>query len=319
MRARKTAIGVHETGSRAPVPLVDLEGFMSYLSLEAGVGASTRIAYRSDVEQFLRFLGKSEGATDADLLDHKALESAMVRFVVRLSREGFKPTTIQRKTTSLRQLWLFLRLQHGLQGSGLPKTGRYRKEKPLPRVLSFASVESLLWKPDPSTTLGLRDRALLLMLYSTGLRASEVVDLELANVGLSTGMVRCRGKGGRERVVPFGRQAREALLAYLAEGRPKLEKVPRSQVFLNKRGEAISRVQVWRLLRKYALAAGLDAAKVSPHVLRHSFATHLLERGADLRSIQEMLGHASIATTEVYTHVSRSHARTAYDETHPRA
>jgi integrase/recombinase XerD len=136
---------------------------------------------------------------------------------------------------------------------------------------------------------------------------------------LSSGLVRCRGKGEKERMVPFGRHAREALLAYLAEGRPKLEKGPRSEVFLNRRGRGMSRIQLWRLLRKYAMKAGLDASKVSPHVLRHSFATHLLERGADLRSIQEMLGHASIATTEIYTHVSRSHARAAYDESHPRA
>lgn len=296
-----------------------LEEFVSYLSLEEGLSPRTREAYAKDVRQFLEYLGPEWMGKVISASQGKEVEEGVLRFLVNLSRRDLRPSSIQRKASALRRFWSFVALRYGIEWGGLPRVGRVRTTRPLPKVLSFAKVEALLGQPDTTTPLGLRDRALMLILYSSGLRASEAVSLELANVMFSAGLVRCRGKGGKERVVPFGKEAREALLGYLAEGRPKLERGSRSEVFLNSRGGGMSRIQVWRVLRKYALKAGLDASRVSPHVLRHSFATHLLERGADLRSIQEMLGHASIGTTEIYTHVSRSHARSAYDESHPRA
>jgi integrase/recombinase XerD len=313
----KPAVGTPKPDPEHPNIEAGLKEFLSYLSLEEGIAGNTLQAYVRDIRQFLEHLrrGGGLGSEWGGIVS----EENIVGFLAALSRKGFRPSSIQRKASALKRLWGFLRLRYGLEGSGLPKTARIKGLKPLPKVLSFAGIERLLQQPDSETSLGMRDRALMLLMYSAGLRASEATELDLASVIFSSRLVRCRGKGGKERMVPFGRQAQEALLTYLAEGRPKLEKTPKSEVFLNNRGGKMSRVQVWRLLKKYAMKAGLDTLKVSPHVLRHSFATHLLERGADLRSIQEMLGHASISTTEIYTHVSRSHARTAYNESHPRA
>ncbi|MBC7106013.1 MAG: tyrosine recombinase, partial [Firmicutes bacterium] len=193
-----------------------------------------------------------------------------------------------------------------------------RRGLKLPQVLTVGEVDRLLAQARPSTPTGLRDRAMLELLYATGLRVSELVELRLADVNLAQGYVRCLGKGQRERVVPFGSVAAAHLRSYLAEVRPRLAGRRNPYLFVNRRGRPLSRQALWKLIRKYALRAGI-AKTIGPHVLRHSFATHLLENGADLRTVQELLGHADISTTQIYTHVSAAHLREVYARAHPRA
>jgi integrase/recombinase XerD len=191
--------------------------------------------------------------------------------------------------------------------------------KPLPRHLSAAQVEALLAAPDTAHPLGVRDRAILEVLYATGLRVSELIGLRPSDLDLEVGLLTCFGKGRKERLVPLGQQARRWVRRYLAEVRPRLAKAgPASELFLSERGGRLSRMGLWGIVRRHALRAGV-AGTLTPHVLRHSFATHLLERGADLRSLQAMLGHADISTTQIYTHVTRERLRKIYDRFHPRA
>jgi integrase/recombinase XerD len=188
----------------------------------------------------------------------------------------------------------------------------------LPKFLTVDEVARLVLQPDEREVHGLRDRAMLEVLYATGLRVSELVQLRPGDVNLEDGYVICRGKGGKERVVPLGKTAAALTRRYLAEARPRLEKGPSDVLFLTRRGQAFTRQGVWKMLREHARKAGLEK-KISPHILRHSFATHLLERGADLRSVQLMLGHSQITTTQIYTHVSRERLRQVYEKFHPRA
>ena len=188
----------------------------------------------------------------------------------------------------------------------------------LPKFLTVKEVEELLRAPDDKKPRGVRDRAMLEVLYGSGLRVSELASLKLAEVNLEDGFLICRGKGGKERIVPLGRSACGAVGRYLAEVRPLVVSGERDELFLSRRGKPFTRQGLWKLIRQHAREAGL-AAKISPHILRHSFATHLLERGADLRSVQLMLGHSQITTTQIYTHVSRERLRRAYDQFHPRA
>jgi integrase/recombinase XerD len=188
----------------------------------------------------------------------------------------------------------------------------------LPRFLTVDEADRLVRQPDERDPHGLRDRAMLEVLYATGLRVSEFIQLKPSDVNLEEGYVLCRGKGGKERIVPLGRTAAGLTRRYQDEVRPLLLKEPAAELFLTRLGEPFTRQGIWKLLRGYALQAGLER-KISPHVLRHSFATHMLERGADLRSVQLMLGHSQITTTQIYTHVSREHLRQVYEKYHPRA
>jgi integrase/recombinase XerD len=187
----------------------------------------------------------------------------------------------------------------------------------LPKFLELEEVDRLLAQPDPSTPKGLRDKALLAVLYATGLRVTELISLKLANLHLEEGYLTCSGKGGKERIVPVGHDATEWVRQYLAEGRPRLVRKSSHWLFVNARGGSLSRVGFWKLLKEYGVKAGITR-DISPHVLRHSFATHLLERGADLRAIQMMLGHADLSTTQIYTHVLEARLRSVYDRFHPR-
>ena len=249
----------------------------------------------------------------------RVTRAAVTLYLVALRRRGRAPATVKRRAAAVRSFYKYLLRENVLSEDPTLDLAPPRLPVRLPRVLSVKEIEQLLAAPNLSTARGLRDRAMLELLYGSGLRVSEVIALNLGDVDLSVELVRCVGKGSKERVVPVGSHAVRALRAYQQEARPVLagRRTP-SALFLNRRGGRLTRQGCWKILRGYARQAGISRA-LTPHVLRHSFATHLLERGADLRAVQEMLGHASIATTQVYTHVARDRLRTVYAQAHPRA
>jgi integrase/recombinase XerD len=284
--------------------------FLDYLLLERGLAENTLRAYRRDLDDYLAFLARAG-------LDLEAGD-AVPCYLRDLQARGCAPATRARRLSCLRRFYRFLTLE-GLVGTdptaAVPSPRRGLK---LPRVLTADEVDRLLTQPRTSTPTGLRDRAMLELLYATGLRVSELVALKVADVNVAQGYVRCLGKGQRERVVPFGSVAARYLQAYLTEVRPRLVARRSPYLFVNRQGRPLSRQALWKLIKKYARGAGIDKT-IGPHVLRHSFATHLLENGADLRTVQELLGHADISTTQIYTHVSTAHLREVYARAHPRA
>jgi integrase/recombinase XerD len=289
-----------------PDPAVD--GFLALAA--ARLAPRTVDAYRRDLAHLAAWLGRSPADATADDL---------VSYVARLRADGLAATTIARRLAAIRsffrhQVLLGARTDNPAANVELPK--RRRK---LPRTLSPAEVERLLEAAVGTTPRALRDSALAELLYGAGLRVSEAVSLDRHSVDLEHRLVRCVGKGNKERVVPIGRQAADALRRYLARGRPHLDKRHRPELFLNARGGALTRAGVFLVLRRLAAKAGLEPERIHPHLLRHSFATHLLEGGADLRAVQEMLGHADLATTELYTHVSDRRRRELYFQAHPHA
>jgi integrase/recombinase XerD len=234
-------------------------------------------------------------------------------------RRALSPASVQRKAASIRSLYRYLRLEELIDDDPTADLIWQRRERRLPSVLSRDEVSRLLAQPRGSDPLALRDRALLELMYACGLRISEVAALEVSDVDLQEGMLRARGKGGKERIVPVGRIAIAALSAYERDGRPAIVgEALQSRLFVNARGGAISRQGLYKIVMRYASAAGLAKA-MSPHTLRHSFATHLLSGGCDLRALQEMLGHADLATTQLYTHLSSDRLKDAYFSAHPRA
>jgi integrase/recombinase XerD len=282
---------------------------------ECGVSPNTLAAYRSDLMKFVRWR-KAHAPGPLSELDVPALTG----YVDELGRRGLSPSSVGRHLASLSTFFRYL-IAEGRMSENLAKLlVAPAVWDRLPTVLSPSAVERLLDAPSAETCLGRRDRAALETLYATGCRASEVVGLRPADLDLKAGLARCVGKGDRERIVPLGSRAREALTAYLASGRPALvaRRPDTANLFVARTGRPLSRVGLWRVVKTHARAAGLRA-DVSPHTLRHSFATHLLAGGADLRAVQEMLGHASIATTQIYTRVELSRLRQVHAKFHPRA
>jgi len=286
--------------------------FLTHLALERGASRHTVAAYRGDLAQLQEFLrGRHVEIDDASADDLEA-------FAGSLEQAGLAPATRRRRLAAARSL-----LRHRGRIGARPMDARAivalpRLPKRLPRVLSFEQATLVVEHPD-SAPLGLRDRAALELLYGGGLRVSELTGLRPGDLDLERGLVRVEGKGGRQRIVPMGRLAADAARRYLSRGRPHLGKQQEAAAFLlNARGRRISRQGVFGIVRSHAAAVGIEGP-VTPHVLRHSFATHLLERGADLRVVQELLGHASVATTEIYTHLGDGALRTAFERAHPRA
>jgi integrase/recombinase XerD len=293
------------------------EQFLSYLSIERGASPHTVSAYRRDIAGYLAFLGERGVRTLDD-----ATRGDLTAWLVALRAAGLAPATVNRRVSAVKSFHRFLTregltAEHPASALPLPKT-----PERLPDVVSAAAVERLLSQPFAEAPAGLRDRAMLETLYGCGLRVSELTGLDVRDVDLAEGFVRVLGKGGKERVTPVAGAASRALAEYLGHGRPYLRTRsgrPRqdpSAVFLSARGARLSRQAVFGIVRRYGGIVGLD---LHPHTLRHSFATHMLERGADLRALQEMLGHADITTTQIYTHVDRRHVREEYLSTHPRA
>jgi integrase/recombinase XerD len=282
------------------------------VAVERGLARASVEAYRTDLEAFGRFL--SEKRLDAA----KAGRTDLGRYLSGLRARGLSPRSASRALSAVRGFYGFAAAHLGFAEDPTadltnPKTGLS-----LPKSLSEEEVEALLASPDTTTPLGLRDRAMLELLYASGLRVSEIVGLPGQAVDLEAGILRVRGKGGKERLVPFGKSATRWLTRYLDGARPGLDRRRSPHLFLSTRGSAMTRQRFWQLIEGYGRAAGIRA-RLTPHSLRHSFATHLLEHGADLRALQMMLGHADIATTQIYTQVSRSRLRRVYDEFHPRA
>jgi integrase/recombinase XerD len=285
-----------------------VDGFLALAA--ARLAPRTVEAYRRDLADLAAWLGGSPADADAERL---------AAYVAHLRAEGRAATTIARRVAAVRsfyrhQLLLGARADNPAAELDLP-----RRRRALPSTLSPGEVERLIEAAAGTAPRALRDGALVELLYGAGLRVSEAVGLERASIDLERRFVRCVGKGSKERVVPIGREAAEALRRYLARGRPHLDRRHRPELFLNAKGGALTRAGAFLVLRRLAEKAGLDPRRVHPHLLRHSFATHLLEGGADLRSVQEMLGHADLATTELYTHVSDRRRRELYYRAHPHA
>ena len=291
--------------------------FLAYLELERGLSPNTVSAYRSDLDRFGHFLDgrgvEAPAVTPRDLAEYVA-ELANPE-----EGEPPAPSTVHRKTAAVRSLYRYLRLEGMVDDDPTVGISPQRRRKTLPKVLTEGEVERLLAAPTGSTPQVSRDRAILEVMYAAGLRASEVVGLEMSDVDTGEGFLKARGKGNRERIVPIGRQAIAAIDAYLLAGRPRLvgERHEKA-LFLNYRGRPLTRQGLYKIIQGHAGSVGL-AERMSPHTLRHSFATHLLAGGCDLRSVQEMLGHADVATTQMYTHLSGRELRDVYSRSHPRA
>ena len=292
--------------------------FLAYLEFERGLSRNTLEAYRSDLLQYGRFLAERDvSAVDAEAVD-------VSEFLTRLATghneiRPSSPATIHRKSACLRSFYRHLR-REGLRDSDpTANLSAPRKNRKLPQVLTRGEVERLLTQPRGTDAQSLRDRALLELMYACGLRASEAIDLELEDVDLAERVLRARGKGSKERLVPVGQAAARAVGLYLERGRPALVKAAgETALFVNFRGGRLTRQGLYKIVRRHALRAGL-ADRMSPHTLRHTFATHLLAGGCDLRSVQEMLGHADVSTTQLYTHLSSERLKDVYFRTHPRA
>ncbi len=287
--------------------------YLDYLAVERGLALNTIKAYELDLKEFSSFL-KKRGVTELRPQD----KGLLTAFLGELQNAGKSPKTLARCLSSIRGFLRFLVAEAMLPADPSSTLSSPRLMLRLPKVLRVDEVERLLESVSTATPLGLRDRAILETLYASGLRVSELIGLELKDVNLEKGFLRCLGKGGKERMVPLGSTAARYLSLYLREIRPALVSEPSGLVFLNRRGRPLTRQTVWKMIKGYAEAAGIQK-EIGPHTLRHSFATHLLENGADLRVVQELLGHADIVTTQIYTHVTLSKLRRVYDTTHPRA
>ncbi|MGZ8661620.1 MAG: site-specific tyrosine recombinase XerD [Actinomycetota bacterium] len=300
---------------------VEAGRYLDHLAVERGLSAHTLAAYRRDLRRYVAFL-EHRGITDPSQVDESSIRSYVAS--VSASTHGdderpYRATSVARMLSSVRSFHRFL-LRDGITARD-PATGVAQPKLPrqLPHPLTVDETRRLLEAPDPATPTGLRDRAILELLYGAGLRISELTALDVDDLALEEGAVRVLGKGGKEREVPLGRFAREAVDAYLTRGRPALASAAsRGALFLNARGGRLTRQSGNRLLAIHVRTAGIES-RVTPHSLRHSFATHLLEGGADVRVVQELLGHASVATTQIYTLVTEEHLREVYYTAHPRA
>ena len=284
-----------------------IDRFLQYLRIEKGVADNTFQSYKHDLSMYCEHLGAT------DLL--KAQPADVSTFLKFLYARKLKPRSATRAFAAVRGLHRFLILEKGTAENPTANVEQPHWWKPLPNVLTLEEVDLLLAAPNIGTPKGLRDRAMLEVLYATGLRVSELIGLKLDGINTEVGFVRCMGKGSKERIVPLGESAASAVTEYLQSRRVRK---PTNSLFLNNRGTQLSRMGFWKILRGYGLQAGIKKP-LTPHVLRHSFATHLLERGADLRAVQTMLGHATISTTEIYTHVMRERLKEIYKSYHPRA
>ncbi|MEQ1572713.1 MAG: site-specific tyrosine recombinase XerD [Vicinamibacterales bacterium] len=291
------------------------DAYLTHLTAERRLASNSVESYERDLRQLAgRAAGRGMGL---DVLTRQDLEG----FVQELMSEGRSPRSVARAVACYRGFYRFLVMDGRLAASPADDLRPPRAWKRLPRYLSVEEVDRLLSQPDVTTPQGLRDRALIELLYATGMRVSEMVGLRQADLNLEASYLTCSGKGDKQRIVPIGDEAARWVRGYLREGRAALlKKRTSTRLFVNARGggRGLSRVGFWKILKGYARKAGLPAS-VSPHLLRHSFATHLLERGADLRAIQMMLGHADLSTTQIYTHVLEQRLRTVYDRFHPRA
>ncbi|KMY54672.1 recombinase XerD [Bacillus sp. FJAT-27231] len=294
-----------------------LQDFIHYMIVEKGLAKNTVAAYERDLKHYLLFLDKVEQLSSLN----EVSRIHIVQFLGHLKSEGKSAKTIARHVASIRSFHQFLLRDKAVEQDPSVHIEPPKMEKTLPKVLNLTEVEALLEAPDTSTPFGQRDQAMLELLYATGMRVSELTSLNLDAVHLTMGFVRCTGKGNKERIIPIGTTAIRVLETYLQTGRPKLKSkkhATEEALFLNHHGKRLSRQGFWKILKALAKKANIEK-ELTPHTLRHSFATHLLENGADLRAVQEMLGHADISTTQIYTHVTKTRMKDVYTQFHPRA
>jgi integrase/recombinase XerD len=293
-----------------------IDAFLDHLRVERRLADHTLESYGRDLRALAEYAAAEGRAPEA--LDRKALDA----FVSQQRTRGLSPRSVARMVAAVRGFYKFLVLDRRLEHSPADDLVPPHAWPALPKFLSLDEVDQLIAQPDVSTPLGVRDRAMIELLYATGLRVSELISVRLLDLHLDEQYMTCVGKGSKERLIPIGEQAAEWIRRYYRDARPQLVKDPRKgrardALFVNARGGALSRVGFWKILKQYGRKAGLPRS-LSPHVLRHSFATHLLDRGADLRAIQMMLGHADLSTTQIYTHVLEARLRAVYDRFHPR-
>ena len=295
-----------------PLPQ-ELDAFLSYLRVEKGLATNSIASYRRDLVDFAGFLARARQQLA------RVRRDDIRGYLASLYRRGLRARSVARHLVTLRGLYRFLLKEGKINSDPTAQIDAPRVGQSLPKYMTTDEVDALLQQPDPSTPLGLRDKAMLELLYATGLRVSELVGLSWSDLEINLGVLRCRGKGSKERLIPVGKSALRAVETYVQRGRPALAKGRETQLlFLNRRGGGLSRVGFWKLIVRYGRAARI-MTDITPHELRHSFATHLLERGADLRSVQLMLGHSDISTTQIYTHVLKERLKQVYQEHHPRA
>jgi integrase/recombinase XerD len=291
-----------------------IDGYLAYLRDVRRLSANTLESYARDLGQLGAYAERHERSVET--LDRKDLEA----FVRSLMASGLSPRSVARAVATVRGFYKFITAEQKLSNNPADDLRSPRAWPSLPKSLSLEDVDRLLSQPDTSTPRGLRDKALIELLYATGLRVSELISLRAGDLHIEEGFLTCIGKGDKERMVPMGQDAASWVTRYIRDGRPALLKKKTSPwLFVNARdGGSLSRIGFWKVLKEYGLKAGLPG-ELSPHVLRHSFATHLLERGADLRMIQVMLGHADLSTTQIYTHVLEARLKVVYDRFHPRS
>ena len=297
-----------------------IDNFLNYLAVEKGFPPNTIAAYRNDLNQFAGFV--EEEATKRGWIPPWAGfgRQSMLSYLLDLRQRNYAATTVARKVAAIRSLFNFMVAEGIIKANPIQDVRSPKIGKSLPKPISISQVRLLLEQPSKlSTPEAKRDRAMLELLYASGMRVSELVSLNMGDVDLENGYVRCLGKGSKERVIPIYEQAALAVKEYIEETRPQLvHKADVKALFVNLRGDRLTRQGFWQILKGYAKAAKLETG-ITPHTLRHSFATHMLNGGADLRSVQELLGHANISTTQVYTHLTSEHIRRTYEQSHPRA
>jgi integrase/recombinase XerD len=291
-----------------------VDGYLAHLRVERRLADHTLESYGRDLQRLMEFAASREQSVQD--LDRHALEN----FVAGMMNSGLSPRSVARTVAAVRGFYRFSTLAKHLDANPADDLRAPRAWPALPKFLGLEDVEKLITQPDVGTAIGLRDRALIEVLYATGMRVSELIHLRASDLNVEGGFLTCTGKGNKQRLVPMGAQAAKWVTKYIRDARPALLRKRTSPwLFVNaKRGTALSRVGFWKILKGYGRKAGLPR-DLSPHVLRHSFATHLLEHGADLRAIQMMLGHADLSTTQIYTHVLEARLRAVYDRFHPRA
>ncbi|MDZ5471129.1 site-specific tyrosine recombinase XerD (plasmid) [Bacillus sp. 31A1R] len=293
-----------------------LKDFIHFLLVEKGLAKNTLVSYERDLKSYLKYLKTVE-----NIKDYNGVQRAqIVHFLAHLKDQRKSSKTIARHIASIRAFHQFLLREKVVDHDPSVHVETPQLEKTLPKVLSLPEVERLLDTPVANDHFGLRDKAMLELLYATGIRVSELIGLNIGDAHITMGFVRCIGKGNKERIIPIGRTAAEAIQKYLDEGRPHFvsKKHRDESLFLNHHGKRLTRQGFWKILKRLTSLAGIEK-ELTPHTLRHSFATHLLENGADLRAVQEMLGHADISTTQIYTHVTKTRLKDVYSQFHPRA
>jgi len=290
-----------------------LKEFLNYLSVERGLSRNTISSYGSDLLSFLNHL-ESKGATGME----KIKRDDITEYLLHLKDKGLSGNSISRALIAIKMFYKFLVQERFIKNDVAGILESPKLIRPLPNVLNITEVTRLLRAPDTRSWVGIRDKAALELMYATGMRVSEMVDLLTATLNLDVGFIKCKGKGDKERMVPIGSEARNAVSHYMEKVRPSLLKSRNdNHLFLTRLGKKVSRQSFWKMMKKYAKRARIGK-EIAPHTLRHSFATHLLERGADLRVVQEMLGHSDIATTQIYTHIDKGRLKSIHKQFHPR-